>query len=211
MSIKTSRFIVFEGIEGSGKSTVIRHLAMVLDRLHQDVVVTREPGGTVVADHIRSVLLHAGSEDMHPYTELCLLSASRAQHVMHVLKPAIARGAWILCDRFTDSSLAYQGYGRGIPQAAITYMNHLVTDGVQPDCVIVCDIDVEYALERIKKRRKDRIEMEDVRFFERIRQGYLEIAQDSPIHHVIDSSKGQRQVLQDVMCHLGLQDALDIM
>jgi dTMP kinase len=141
---------------------------------------------------------------MHPYTELCLLAASRSQHVQNVLKPAIAAKKWVLCDRFTDSSLAYQGYGRGLSLDMILSINNLVCDGVVPDAVILCDIDPEIAMDRIKKRRKDRIEKESYVFFERVRQGYLDIAAQSDRHLVIDSSVSPQKMLSTVLDYLGI-------
>lgn len=206
MSKLKPRFIVFEGIEGAGKSTLIRQLASYLLERRQDIVLSREPGGTAIADRIRSLLLHPGAEPMHSHTELCLIAASRSAHVQNVLKPAIASGKWILCDRFTDSSIAYQGYGRGLPIETIKTLNTLVCDGVKPDCVIVCDVDPLQAMGRIESRRKDRIEMESIEFFERVREGFLMLAQQTDSHIVLDSSRPQSEVFETLKMCLGIQD-----
>lgn len=202
MSELKPRFIVFEGIEGAGKSTLIRQLASLLQSQGQDIIITREPGGTDIADRIRSLLLHPGVEPLHAYTELCLLAASRAQHVQQILKPAISSHKWILCDRFTDSTLAYQGYGRGLDLDTIKAINALVCDGITPDCVVLCDVDPALAMERIKKRKKDRIERESLEFFEKVRQGYRAIAGLSAKHYVLDSNVSEKQMLATLWSYL---------
>lgn len=204
MSALESKFLVFEGIEGAGKSTIIRHLKQLLERYNCDVVVTREPGGTPMANNIRSLLLKSGDEVMHPHTELCLMTASRSQHVQEVIKPAIAQNKWILCDRFCDSSVAYQGYGRGIDREVIRAINHFACDGVKADITILCDLSPDIALERIKRRAKDRIESEKIEFFEKIRNGYLEMAEADESYHVVDASLGLTDVLDSIYGHLKL-------
>ena len=205
MSKLTPSFLVFEGIEGAGKSTLIQGLSAVLRTLGQEVLITREPGGTDLADKIRALLLSPTLESMHSYTELCLLAAARSQHVQEVLKPALAKNIWVLCDRFTDSTIAYQGYGRGIPQNIIASINTMVCDGIAPDHVIVCDVDPGLAMDRIKQRHKDRIEEENVLFFEKIRAGYLKIAQASSRHFLLDSNVSQQQMLSALLHYLHIE------
>lgn len=204
MSALSPKFVVFEGIEGAGKSTLIRYLAKLLESFDCHVTVTREPGGTSLADDIRSMLLRTEGEQMHAHTELCLLAASRSQHVQEVLKPALASNHWILCDRFCDSSVAYQGYGRGIDRGFISKLNEFVCEGLVPDRVIICDIEPSVALERIKKRKKDRIEDENLEFFERVRAGYLEIAATSEHYHVLNASMSLSDVLDSIYQYLKL-------
>lgn len=204
MSLLSPKFVVFEGIEGAGKSTMIRYLSDLLEKRHARVTVTREPGGTLIADGIRGLLLKSVSEPMHARTELCLLAASRSQHVQEILKPAIASHHWILCDRFCDSTMAYQGYGRGIDKTIIDRMNEFVCENVRPDIVFICDIDPQLALERIHMRLRDRIESETLEFFGRVRQGYLEIAKTSKRYVLIDASKSIEDISKELCNVLGL-------
>lgn len=195
-------FIVFEGIEGAGKTTLVKRLDSYLRAKGHTVYVTREPGGTRVADGCRALLLAHHEEAMRPETELCLLAAARAQHVHVAIRPALLRGSWVLCDRFTDSSLAYQGYGRQIPLEVIRALNALVCQGLQPDCVFVFDLDPRLGLERISGRHKDRIESESVDFFEKVRAGYQEIAKSAPYYHLLDAQQSVDALFEQMLVRL---------
>ncbi|MDF5718339.1 MAG: dTMP kinase [Rhizonema sp. NSF051] len=174
------KLIVFEGVEGSGKTTQIKLCSSWLQSLDISVVVTREPGGTDLGLELRRLLLEAGNS-IADKTELLLYAADRSQHVHHNLMPNLAKGAIILCDRYTDSTIAYQGWGRQMNIDSIEQLNLLATDGLQSDLTILLDIDPEISLQRILQKRKlDRIEQADLAFHHRIRQGYLSLAKKSP-------------------------------
>lgn len=174
-------FITFEGVEGCGKSTQITLLWEYLLEAGYDVIVTREPGGTPIAESIRGVLLNPDHEDMGATAELLLYAAARAQHVYEKIAPALAAGQIVLCDRFTDSTTAYQGAGRGLQADLLKTLNEIATGGVWPDCTLMLDVPVEIGLERARRRgRKDRIEQESVAFHERVRQGFLALAAGEP-------------------------------
>jgi len=188
---KKNYFITLEGSEGAGKSTAMKFLTKALHRAQVPVVITREPGGTPIAEAIRSVLLGQHSELMAPDTELLLMFASRAQHLAKVIKPALAQGQWVLCDRFTDASYAYQGGGRGIAKERIASLENWVQGELQPDLTILLDVPVEIGLKRIKNRDNlDRFEIEQQVFFQRIRDLYLERAREFPQRfQVVDASQ----------------------
>ncbi len=181
-------FITFEGGEGSGKSTQARLLAGHLKQQGYDVLATREPGGTEIGDAIRSVLLNPEFNAMGNVTELLLLAASRAQNVYERIKPGLERGEVVICDRFIDSTLAYQGYGRDFDLKLLEALNSLATGGVTPDLTILLDLPVEVGLGRAKALDKqesgagkgDRIEQEDIEFHRRLRKGFLELAAREP-------------------------------
>jgi dTMP kinase len=195
-----SKFITLEGVEGAGKSTAIGVICNFLKKNNVDYVLTREPGGTEIADAIRDVLLKHYSEDMCAQTELLLMFASRAQHIQRVIKPALARGQWVVSDRFTDASFAYQGGGRQIPRADIESMQHLVQADLLPDRTFLLDLPVEIGLERIASRgEKDRIEREEIDFFERVRQAYHDcVSLDPKRYRVIDASQSEQGVAEDI-------------
>lgn len=180
--------ITFEGIEGSGKTT---HLARLFDRLKQagwDVVITREPGGTAVGESIRKLLLDSTIPDMNPKAELLLYLASRVQHLHQIILPALRQGKVVLCDRFSDATVAYQGYGRGLDLKQVIALQQFATDGLQPNLMILLDVETHRGLERIGNRTaKDRLEREQEDFYERVRQGYLKLAR----------AKGSRAVVID--------------
>lgn len=185
-------FITLEGIEGVGKSTCIRFLAKYLTQQHIPFVVTREPGGTPFSEEIRNLLLHhQGEETIHSDTELLLLFASRAQHIAEIILPALAEGKWVLCDRFTDASYAYQGGGRGIDPKRIAVLENLVQDDFRPDLTLLLDAPVKKALYRTRRRKHlDRIEREETSFFRRARKAYLARAQLSTRRYkLIDAAK----------------------
>jgi len=178
-----SLFITFEGIEGSGKTTQIRLLAERLSGAGRSVVATREPGGCPIADAIRQILLHPGNNALVPRAELLLYAAARAQHVDEIIQPALREGKIVLCDRFTDATTAYQGYGRSLDLEMIDRLNRLATDGLFPDLTILLDMSAEEGLRRAKRRNveqdlgdEDRFEQESLSFHRRVRQGYLALA-----------------------------------
>jgi len=178
------KFITFEGPEGGGKSTQLRRLAAALEQAGRRIVCTREPGGTPAGEAIRDILQHdkAGGP-ICPAAEALLFAASRAQLVRQVIRPALARGDWVLCDRFADSTTAYQGYGRGLPLAQVLAINAFALDGTLPDLTILLDLPVGDGLARLARRAggaKDRIEREALAFHERVRNGYLELARRWP-------------------------------
>ncbi|HGM5579485.1 TPA: dTMP kinase [Pseudomonas putida] len=174
-------FITLEGPEGAGKSTNREYLAARLREQGVDVVMTREPGGTPLAERIRELLLAPSDEAMAVDTELLLMFAARAQHLAEVIRPALARGAVVLCDRFTDATYAYQGGGRGVPVERIAVLEDFVQGGLRPDLTLVFDLPVEVGLARAAARgRLDRFEQEGKAFFEAVRQAYLQRAAQAP-------------------------------
>ncbi|MEC4819742.1 MAG: dTMP kinase [Scytonema sp. PMC 1069.18] len=181
-----SKFIVFEGVEGCGKTSQIQLCKEWLQSFYLSVVVTREPGGTDLGLHLRRLLLEAGSNSISDRTELLLYAADRAQHVDQTIKPAIQDGSVVLCDRYTDSTVAYQGWGRGMNIDMIEQLNLIATSGFQSHLTILLDIDPEISFQRILTHRKlDRMEQEDLSFHHRVRNGYLSIANKYPERIVV--------------------------
>lgn len=180
-------FITFEGPEGGGKSTQIRWLAERLRGQGVGVVTTREPGGTAIGDQIRDVLHDTANTAMSPTAELLLYSASRAQHVAEVIRPALAAGQVVLCDRFADSSIAYQGYGRGLDRVTLAELTAIATGGLKPDLTLLLDLDVQQGLARLAGRGEamNRLDLEAVGFHERVRAGYHALAAAEPERWVI--------------------------
>lgn len=177
----TGRFITFEGVEGAGKSTQLAFAADFLRAAGKPVLVTREPGGTPLAERIRDCLLASVDEPMAATTELLLVFAARAQHLAEKILPALEQGSWVLCDRFTDATYAYQGAGRGLSLEVISQLETLVQGELRPDATLLFDITVAEGLARAGKRATlDRIEREDRDFFERIRGHYLQRAKAHP-------------------------------
>lgn len=171
-------FITFEGIEGCGKSTQAQRLA---ERLGSRALLTREPGGTPIGLAVRKVLLDPASRGMSPVTELLLYFADRAQHVAEVVRPALARGLVVLCDRHVESSLAYQGYGRRLPLGAIRALAELATGGLRPDTIVLFDVPVELGLARARERgAQDRLEAEVLEFHQRVSAGYEALVAQEP-------------------------------
>ncbi len=181
MHTKKGRFISFEGIEGVGKTTAIQYVRSLLDEKKVSYVVTREPGGTPIAEAIRDVLLSHYSEKMCADTELLLMFAGRAQNIAQVILPALKKGLWVLSDRFTDASFAYQGGGRGIDESHIAELAQWVQGDLRPDLTILLDASAAVGLKRVTSRgAKDRIEVEGAAFFDRVRQTYLKLARQEP-------------------------------
>ncbi len=187
-------FVAIEGIEGSGKSTLVAALAERLRADGLDVLTTREPGGTPAGDAVRSIFLRRDLP-ISPLTESMLVSAARAQHVEDVIRPALAAGRIVLCDRFTDSTLAYQGHGRRLGREVLRTLCEIASEGVQPDFVLVLDVPLAVARARLRERSgdTDRIEREDDAFHERVRQGFLELAA-GPRHRVLDGTLAPEQL-----------------
>ncbi len=194
------KFITVEGGEGAGKSTNIAAAKAWFESRGYRVTLTREPGGTPLAEQIRSLVLADHSEAVAPITELLLMFASRSQHLAEVIQPALARGDVVICDRFTDATYAYQGYGRGMSTSDIAVLEQLVQGDLRPDLTIVFDIDPSVGMQRAGARGSlDRIEKEQFAFFERVRAGYLELAGNAPQRYkVIDAEQSISNVEQQL-------------
>jgi dTMP kinase len=190
-AVPRGRFISIEGIEGAGKSTQLDLVQGLLEQVGQQVVRTREPGGTSLGEEIRALLLGHRDGGMGEDTELLLMFAARAEHLRLCIRPALAAGRWVLSDRFTDASYAYQGGGRGLDPARIRVMETLVQDGLVPDLTLLLDLPVEVGLARAGRRGTlDRFEQETRDFFARVRRSYLDIAAASPQRiRVIDAAQ----------------------
>jgi dTMP kinase len=191
-------FITFEGIEGCGKTTQLQLLARLLEGRGHRVTMTREPGGCPIADQVRNILLDADNRAIVPLAELLLYAAARAQHVSEVVAPALEAGRIVLCDRFTDATIAYQGYGRGLDLSVIHQLNRLATAGVRPHLTLLLDCPAETGLGRAMSRingttgaREERFELESLQFHQRVRDGYQELARQEPQRFVIiDAAAG---------------------
>ena len=197
-------FITFEGIEGCGKTTQIRLLAERLSAVGHQVILTREPGGCAIADKIRSILLDAENHAMQPLTELLLYAAARAQHVNEVILPALQSGALVLCDRFTDATVAYQHNGRCLERTTIDTLNTLACQSVQPDLTILMDCDVTLGLSRAKSRieagsgpREERFELENQLFHQRVRDGYRQQAAAESARFIVIDAGGTIDEIAD--------------
>lgn len=193
-------FITLEGPEGAGKSTNRDYLAQRLREQGLDVVLTREPGGTPLAEQIRELLLAPNDEQMAVDTELLLMFAARAQHLAQVINPALARGAVVLCDRFTDATYAYQGGGRGVPVERIAILEQFVQGELRPDLTLVFDLPIEIGLARAAARgRLDRFEQEGRAFFDAVRHAYLERAHREPQRYsILDAAQALEGVQQAI-------------
>jgi dTMP kinase len=197
------RFITLEGLEGSGKSTQIKLLRDHLASTGRNVLVTREPGGTPLAERLREVVLHAGDETLSAESELLVMFAARSVHLDSLVRPALERGDWVLCDRFIDATYAYQGAGRGIAEEHIRALEALVQRGLQPDLTLLLDVPVDVGLERARARRgsaaADRFEREGREFFERVRAKFLDIARAEPRRvRVIDANRPVARVAGEI-------------
>jgi dTMP kinase len=186
------RFITLEGIEGAGKSTVARIVGDWLAARSIPARLTREPGGTPLAERVRQVVLERGEERLSPVTETLLMFSARGIHVENLIRPALARGEWVICDRFTDATRAYQGNGRGVDPLWIDGLAAAVHGGLQPDCTLLLDLPPAMGLARARQRSglaADRFEAETEAFFAKVRAGYLELARAEPRRfHVIDAA-----------------------
>lgn len=186
-------FITFEGPDGAGKTSVLQAILPQLADLGREIVTTREPGGVAIAEDIRSIILNPANTAMDDKTELLLFIAARRQHLKERILPPLAKGSLVLVDRFIDSSVAYQGFGRGLDVADINWLNQYATDALKPDLTLYFDIDVEEGLARIARnadRDVDRLDMEKLDMHQRVRQGYLSILEAEPNRMVkIDASQ----------------------
>ena len=194
-----------EGIEGSGKSTLMERLGEILG---EDAVVTKEPGGTPIGRAVRQVLLDPASQGMTPVAELLLYFADRAQNVAEVVRPGLAAGRLVLCDRYVESSLAYQGYGRGLPREQILSLAELATGGLRPDLIVLIDVPVDVGLERVLRRgAHDRLESEQRAFHERVRQGYFELMEADPARWLrLDGAPDSETVFEALWTALAERD-----
>jgi len=193
-------FITIEGGEGGGKSTNIAFIQQYLAATGRHVVVTREPGGTRLGEKVREILLNPEHKGMHEVTELLLMFAARAQHIAEVIKPAMDQGKWILCDRFTDATYAYQGGGRGINKNRIAELEQWVQGELRPDLTLLFDLPVAVGMKRATARAAlDRFELEKMQFFERVRENYLSMAKQNPKRYrVINAEQTLEKVQQDI-------------
>ncbi len=199
------QFITLEGIEGSGKSTQIRHLAKVLTQAGYRVLQTREPGGTATAEAIRHILLTASShEPVTPQAEALLILAARCQHVTHLIEPALQNGAVVLCDRFSDSTLAYQGYARGLDLQWLRAANEVATGGLTSDLTLLLDLPVSVGLARRRADRgeQNRLDCETERFHRKVRQGFLALAAEEPGRMKIVNANRPAQDVQDELAEI---------
>lgn len=192
-----AKFITLEGMDGAGKSTHISSIIELLIARGVEVVSTREPGGTELGERLRELLLH---EAMHPETETLLMFAARREHIAQVIKPALARGACVLSDRFTDATYAYQCGAKGVDASKIELLEHWVQDSLQPDMTLLFDVPVEVSMQRLSAARTpDKFERESADFFTRIRNAYLQRAQQNPARfRVIDSNQPLAEVAKSV-------------
>jgi dTMP kinase len=201
-----SLFITFEGVEGSGKTTQIQRLKKYLTQKGIRCKVTREPGGSSIGEKIRRILLNPDHRDMVPATELFLYEAARAQHVEEEIKPFLEKDGVVLCDRFSDATVAYQGYGRRIDLKWIQRLNHLSSQGVRPDVTFLLDCPSDVGLKRaiqrnrtLKQEKEERFEREEIQFHRRVRRGYLAIARKEPLRvKVIDTRQGEEKVFEKI-------------
>lgn len=200
----SAKFITLEGGEGSGKSTNIEFVCSVLEEQGVDYVLTREPGGTEIAEKIRSLLLGHHQEPLDAMAELLLIFAARAQHIQRIISPALANNQWVVSDRFTDATYAYQGVARKLGKAYVEQLEQLVQGDLRPDKVFLLDLDVALGFERVNQRgEKDRFELESLDFFENVRRGYHQRAEQNPKGYaIIDASQSLEQVQEDLRSHI---------
>ena len=203
-------FITFEGIEGCGKSTQAGRLFKRLNDMSMPVLLTREPGGTAVGESIRQILLDSENQTLVPLAELLLYAADRAQHVRGVIAPMLEKGRWVLCDRFTDATVAYQGYARGLNMELIKTLNEISCAGIRPDITFLFDLPVETGLERAMKRNRElgqehnaRFEKEALDFHEAVRIGYLALAEeDKPRFLKVDAILSEDEIEERIFTYV---------
>ncbi len=199
MAVARGRFITVEGQDGAGKTTNLKLIGEVLVAAGIDVVETREPGGTVLGEELRRLVLSRRDLQIDPVAELLMIFAARAQHIAEKLEPALAAGRWVLCDRFTDATYAYQGGGRGIPPEVIAQLEALVQNGLQPDLTLLFDVDVETGQTRVEwGGATDRFESESTRFKRAVRDCYLDLARHYPRIRIIDATRPLSEVQAEV-------------
>lgn len=197
------RFITLEGIEGSGKTSCLSLIEAHLKDQGIPLISTREPGGTALAEEIRHLLLAHRQENMSHDTELLLMFAARSEHLARLIQPALAAGTWVICSRFTDSTYAYQGGGRGLSLNKIETLEKFVHESLQPDLTFLLDLPAEIGLQRARARAElDRIESEEIAFFERVRTAYLNRAKRESRYRIINTQKALSQVQADILHHL---------
>ncbi len=195
----TGKLITFEGIDGSGKSTQIQLLEAEFEKLGISYKTFREPGGTKLSEKIRAILLDKENIELYSNAESLLFAAARAQLTAEQIKPAITKGEFVICDRFTDSTIAYQGYGRGLNINKLELMNAIATDGLIPDVTFILDIDPQKATERLKTVNPDRMEAAGIDFFKKIRQGYCQIREQNQSRCiVINGEKPQKDISKEI-------------
>ncbi len=200
--MKQGLFITLEGPDGSGKSTQIEYLKEYFNRRGLACVFTREPGGTAIGEKLRSIILDKENQEMCDMAEALLYAASRAQHVEQLIKPALREGKIVVCDRFIDSSIAYQGYGRELGDA-VRVINELAVDGCMPDVTFLMEISPEIGKSRIREESQDRLEQEKLEFHNRVYAGYREIAKFYPNRFVeIDAGKDKEAIRETVLSHI---------
>jgi dTMP kinase len=202
MAQKVCKFITLEGSEGVGKTTNIEFVCRLLTELDIPFIRTREPGGTPLAEALRDAMLTPREENVDGLTELLLVFAARMQHLNNVIRPALERGEWVVCDRFTDASYAYQGHGRGLDLERIATLESWVQDGLQPDLTLLLDLDPNVAEQRMQERTKDRMESEQLEFYQRVRSGYLSRAATSDRYKIIDSAQSIAAVAASINEHV---------
>ncbi len=197
-------FITFEGVEGCGKSTQLKELQAHLEAAGHTVVVTREPGGTPIAESIREILLDPDNTAMGATAELLLYEAARAQHIHEKIAPALQAGQVVLCDRFADSTTAYQGAGRGIAPETLRDLHDIATGGIWPHVTILIDLDPRIGLKRARNRgREDRLEREAIEFHQRVRDGFLRLAAEEPDRiHIVDGNAPIEAVSSAIIAHI---------
>jgi len=194
--MKRGFFITIEGGEGAGKSTQTELLVRQLQAASHQVVVTREPGGTRIGEQIRAITHNPANAEMDAATEAYLMAASRAQHVREIIAPALNEGNIVVSDRYVDSSIAYQGYGRKLGEDVVTALNSLAVNGILPDMVLFLDVPYETGMARIEKegKVKDRLDMQERDFYDRVQEGYLTLAKKFPNRYVVDATKSIEEV-----------------
>jgi len=203
--MKEGQFITLEGGEGVGKSTNLTFIKQLLEEAGITVVTTREPGGTAFAENIRQILLDNREESVSDNAELLMMFAARAQHIQQVIQPALTQGYWVLCDRFTDATYAYQGGGRGMDISMIEWLEDRVQGSLRPDLTLLLDAPIDVGMDRASKRGKlDRFESEKVAFFERVRTAYLDRAEQNPkIIKIINAALSLEKVQDNIALSIG--------